>query len=260
MLTAFDALPTFNVAKASPPFSVLIKATDDLSGVDHLLFTAVGPSGQRIPVLVNADYPATSFSRRVGIGWGLYSGRLLQPGTWTIDQARLVDLARNHSKYNQAALAALGNTSFTVVNNGPYDAVAPTLTGGQVLTPVVSLSAPARGTTNQAPFVGAKVTLADTGSTAVAGVAAAGVTFCLADESRCLDLMANPNASALATGTLIAGLQVSAVVGQMPGEYLLYEVVVIDQAGNMRELLSTVFGGTIDFSALFPTTKITLTP
>jgi hypothetical protein len=50
------------------------------------------------------------------------------------------------------------------------------------------------------------------------------------------------------------------VLGQVPGEHFLYEVVLWDQAGNARELLGTAFGGSTDFGALFPTTKISLVP
>jgi hypothetical protein len=258
-LTTFDAGTTLNVSKATPLFSVLIKATDDLSGVRDILFLATGPSGQRIFVDTRADYPTTSFVRRVGFT-SFYAGRLLQPGVWRIDEARVEDLVGNPGKYNQTALAALGNTTFTVVNTGAYDAVAPTLTSGQILTPTVSLSATAKGTTNQAPFVGVKVTAADTGSTAVAGMAGAAAAFCIAGNNPCLELWASPTGGSQATGTFVVGAQVSAVLGHVPGEYQLYEVVLWDQAGNTRELVSKDYGGTTDFSTLFPTTKITLKP
>jgi len=139
VLTVFDAGTTFTVSKATPLFNVLIKATDNLSGVRSIIFWTSGPSGQRIPMVVTVEYPQKSFNRRVGYT-SLYAARLLQPGVWTIDEARVEDLAGNHAEYDQAALAVLGNTTFTVVNSGAYDAVAPTLTSGQVLTPSVSLS------------------------------------------------------------------------------------------------------------------------
>ena len=50
------------------------------------------------------------------------------------------------------------------------------------------------------------------------------------------------------------------VLGHAPGEYLLYELNLVDHAGNIRNLLSTDFGGTTDFGALMGNTKITLTP
>jgi hypothetical protein len=179
---------------------------------------------------------------------------------WTIDEARVEDVVGNPGKYNQAQLAALGNTTFTVVNTGAYDAVAPTLTSGQIMTPTVSLSASAKGTANQAPFIGVKLTAADTGSTALAGMAGAAVALCTAGNNPCLELWATPTGGSQATGTFFAGAQVSAALGHVPGEYQLYEVVLWDQAGNMRELVSKDYAGTTDFSTLFPTTKITLKP
>lgn len=259
-LTTFDAGTTFNVNKATPLFSILIKGTDDLSGIRDAGYFATGPSGQRIFGSVLSDYPATAFNRR-GSFTSLYSARLLQPGTWTIDKAGVEDVAGNNRGYDQAELAALGNTSFTVVNSGGYDAVAPTLTSGQILTPAVSVSASAKGAPNQAAFVGVKLTAADTGSTAVAGLAGAHAAFCLADESRCLDLFTStPNGGSQPTGSFTLGMQVSPVLGMVPGDYLLYGVAIWDQAGNFQFLLSTTFGGPTDFSALFPTTKITLKP
>jgi hypothetical protein len=53
---------------------------------------------------------------------------------------------------------------------------------------------------------------------------------------------------------------VSTALGHVPGEYLLYEIVLVDHAGNARELLSTAFGGTTDFGSLFPSTTLTLKP
>lgn len=40
----------------------------------------------------------------------------------------------------------------------------------------------------------------------------------------------------------------------------LYEVILVDHAGNARTLLNTAFGGSTDFSALMVNTTIKLTP
>lgn len=259
VLTAFDAGTSLNTAKATPPFSVLVKASDDLSGVRSILFWATGPSGQRIPALVELAYPVKSHDGRIGFG-ALFAGRLLQPGVWTIAEARVEDLAGNHASYDQAALAALGNTTFTVVNKGSHDAVPPTVGSGQVLTPVVSLSAVAKGTASLAPYVGIKVLAVDNGSTALAGLAGAEAAFCIAGDNPCLELRATPMGGAQASGTLTLGAQVSPQLGHVPGEYELCELGVWDQAGNAAVLSSVACGGSTDFSLYFPTTKITLTP
>ncbi|MFO1341149.1 MAG: hypothetical protein U1F53_23490 [Burkholderiaceae bacterium] len=259
VLTSFNADTTLNLAKPTPPFSVQVKASDDLSGVRTLLFWASGPSGQRIPALVELAYPAKSHDGRVGFGT-LFAGRLLQPGVWTITEARVEDAAGNHAEYDHAALAALGNASFTVLNKGNHDATGPGVTSGQVLTPVISLSSPAKGTAGLAPFVGIKVLASDTGNTALAGLAGAEAAFCINGDNPCIELRATPPGGAQASATLTLGAQVAAALGHVPGEYELCELGVWDQAGNATVLDSVACGGSTDFSLLFPTTKITLTP
>ncbi|MFO1337292.1 MAG: hypothetical protein U1F53_03510 [Burkholderiaceae bacterium] len=259
VLTAFDAGATLNLAKPTPPFSVLVKASDDLSGVRSVLFWASGPSGQRIPALVELAYPVKSHDGRIGFG-ALFAGRLLQPGVWTIAEARVEDVAGNHAEYDHAALAALGNATFTVVNKGSHDAAAPSVDSGQVLTPVVSLSSAAKGTAALAPFVGIKVVASDTGSTALAGLAGAEAAFCIAGDNPCIELRATPLGGAQPSATLTLGAQVATSLGHVPGEYELCELGVWDQAGNASVLSSVACGGSTDFSLYFPTTRITLTP
>lgn len=258
-LTQFDAGTTWSMNRGAAPLSVLVKGTDDLSGLSDILIESVGPSGQSLYSYGAFDYPALSVSRRVPMD-SFFAGRLLEPGVWTIVRARLVDLAGHPRKVEGAALAALGNTSFTVVNPGSFDNVAPTLVSAQLLTSAVSLSGTAKGTT-MAPFVGLKLGAADTGATAVAGVATVHAAFCLADESRCIDILqTTPLGGAPTSATVTIGRQVSAAFGDAPGTYLLYEVILIDHAGNARSLLSTAFGGTTDFGALMGKTTITVTP
>jgi hypothetical protein len=242
-LTVFDAGPTWSMTRGVVPLSILVKGTDDLSGLSHILIEIVGPRGQSLFGFADFDSPAKSVSRRVMLN-AFFDGRLIEPGDWNVVRARLVDLAGNPRKVEGAALAALGNT---VVNGGTFDNLAPTLVGGQLLTTSVSLSGTAKGTT-QAPFVGLKMTVADSGATGVAGIASVHAAFCLADESRCLDLMQSaPLGGAATSATVTVGRQVSTVLGHVPGEYLLYEIVLVDHAGNARELLSTAFGGSTDF-------------
>lgn len=258
-LTVFDAGTTWSMNRGAAPLSVLVKGTDDLSGLSHVLIESVGPSGQSLFALGEFDYPALSVSRRVPLNT-LFAGRMLEPGAWTIVRVRLVDLAGHPRKVEGAALAALGNTAFTVVNSGTMDNVAPTLVSAQLLTSAVSLSGAAKGTT-QAPFLGVKLGVADSGATAVAGIATAHAAFCLADESRCIDLVqSTPLGGASTSASITLGRQVAAMLGQAPGDYVLYEVVLVDHAGNARQLLSTAFGGTTDFGALMGNTTIKLSP
>lgn len=258
-LTVFDAGTTWSMNRGAAPLSALVKGTDDLSGLSHVLIEFAGPSGQNLFALGAFDYPVLSVSRRVPLNT-LFAGRMLEPGAWTIVRVRLVDLAGHPRKVEGAALAALGNTAFTVVNPGTMDNAAPTLLSAQLLTSAVSLSGTAKGTT-QAPFLGLKLGVADSGATAVSGVAAAHAAFCLADESRCIDfIQSTPLGGALTSASITLGKQVAAVLGQVPGDYILYEVVLVDHAGNARQLLSTAFGGTTDFGALMGNTTIKLSP
>ena len=259
-LTQFTAGTTWSMNRGAVPLSVLVKGSDDLSGLSHILIQAVGPSGQGLAAYASFDYPVKTVSRRVSMSTPFFAGRLLESGPWTIVKARLVDWAGNPRKVEGAALAALGNASFTVVNPGTFDNVAPTLTSAQLLTSSVSLSATAKGTT-QAPFIGLKLGVADSGASATAGIASVHAAFCLADESRCVDMMQSaPLGGNAPSATITIGQQVSGVLGHAPGEYLLYELNLVDHAGNIRNLLSTDFGGTTDFGALMGNTKITLTP
>jgi hypothetical protein len=259
-LTQFAAGTTWSMNRGAVPLSVLVKGSDDLSGLSHILIQAVGPSGQGLAAYASFDYPVKSVSRRVSMSTPFFAGRLLEPGAWTIVKARFVDQAGNPRKVEGSALAALGNTAFTVVNTGTFDNVAPTLTSAQLLTSAVSLSGTAKGTT-KAPFVGLKLGVADSGATGTAGIASVHAAFCLADESRCLDMLQSaPLGGNAPSATITIGQQVSPALGHVPGEYLLYELNLIDHAGNIRNLLSTAFGGTTDFGALMGNTKITLTP
>jgi len=130
---------------------------------------------------------------------------------------------------------------------------------GQVLTPAIALSDFANGTT-KAPFAGVKLTLTDTGSTALAGIAGAEVAFCIAGNNPCIEMLATNVGGSQANGTLSPGTQVATILGNVPGVYELCDLGVWDQAGNTQVLSSVACGGTTDFSDYFPTTTITLTP
>jgi hypothetical protein len=258
VLTMFNANPTLNVSKAAAPFKIVFKATDDLSGVLSITANALGPSGQSVAVNLRPGYPA----KNVG-GKGGFSplNRLLEPGTWKFSQAYGYDVAGNFFSVSSGALAALGNTTFTVVNNSGYDLVKPSLTGGQLQTPSVSISSHVPGTTDTDRYVGVKLNLTDAGNTAVAGVASAYAKLCqVGDPNKCLSLSGLTSATGQPSVTLSATAQVSAARGNVPGDYELQSVYVYDQAGNYASYLGTKFGGTTDFGAMFPATKIMLSP
>ncbi len=258
VLTAFNAGTKLNLGKAASPFAIAIKATDDSSGLRNLNFFATGPSGQVISGAIDPAFPSTSFAGYGGFG---AVSQFLQPGVWKFTSANGRDWANNSFSVDEAGLAALGNTTFTVVNAGGYDLVQPSLTSGKLITGTVSLSAVAKGTSSEDPFVGVRLTTADTGTGAVAGVKSVAALFCqLVDPSKCFLLSGATTATGLAALTLNAKAQVSVARGNVTGDYTLNSVTVQDHAGNLVTLTSTLFGGATDFSAIFPGALIKLTP
>ncbi|HRI19193.1 MAG TPA: hypothetical protein PL196_11775, partial [Burkholderiaceae bacterium] len=68
------------------------------------------------------------------------------------------------------------------------------------------------------------------------------------------------SATGLTAPTITIKTQVSATRGNVPGDYALQSVTVLDHAGNFQTYNSTLFGGTTDFSTLFTATVIKLVP
>lgn len=259
VLTAFNAGTLLNLASPQPTFNVAIKGADDLSGIIYAGFQAKSPSGNYISGSLNLGYPSRALNGKAGLRESYFASRLLEPGTWTIDYAYVQDLAGNYSNYDAAQLAALGNTVFTVASKA-YDLTPPVLVSGRVLTPSVSLSSFARGTSDVPPFIGVSVKATDEGNTGRAGVDYAFVEFCLADGSHCIYAYGETEVGGLAAATLSLGRPVSPAYDDVPGDYFIDYAYVVDKAGNYQVLYGPRYGGTTDFSTLFPTTKITLTP
>lgn len=258
VLTAFNSGATLDVGKAASPFSVTVKATDELSGVQALYFYATGPSGQTIYAYAAQGYPAKS----VNLAGGLNSiNRMLEPGSWRFTYGYATDAAGNYSYFDEAALDALGNTTFTVVNKSGYDLTKPSLTAGKLITTAVSLASHQPGTADQDRYVGASLTAIDSGNTALAGIRQGYADFCqLADPAKCIHLYGYVYATGKSSVSLAVGAQVSAARGNVPGDYELHSVYLYDYAGNYSHLQSDKFGGTTDFSSLLPVTVIKLKP
>ena len=250
VLTAFNVPTTLNLAKSAAPFKVALKATDDLSGVLRVYFFAEGPSGQTLTLYASSGFPLASFALPAGIS---SLSRLIEPGTWNVTYGYGYDAAGNVSYFDQPALQALGNTSFAVVNNGGYDKLNPTLVDGKILTPTVSLSAFAPGTSSEPPYVQVKVNATDPGDTAVAGLKQVVLYFCkVAKPDVCIYPSASTYATAQGTMSFFAGTQVSAANGTVTGTYELAYVNIYDHADNATALVGTKFGGPTNFSTLFP--------
>ncbi len=196
-----------------------------------------------------SGFPALSVGLNLGVG---AFNRMMEPGAWKFNYGYGYDGAGNYTLYDQATLEALGNTTFTVVNNGGYDLVKPLLTGGKIVTPTVSLSSFLPGTTNRPPYASVKVNLSDAGNTALAGVKSVTLYFCkLAAPNPCFYPTGSSNATGQATAALNVGTEVTAAA-VATGTYELKTVYIYDHAGNYSYLNGTLFGGTTDFSTLFP--------
>lgn len=249
-LLAFNAASAINLGKSAAPFKVYAKMSDDLSGASTMYFYATGPSGQTAYVYAPSSFPAPTLSANLGFS---PLNRMMEPGVWKFEYGYGYDGADNYSVFDEAALEALGNTVFTVTNNGGYDTTQPQLIDGKVLTPSVSLASVLPGTTNKPTSAGVKVNLTDAGNTALAGVKSVTLYFCkLADPNKCIYPSASVYATGQASAALTAGTEVSAANGIATGTYELRHVYVYDHAGNYSALYGTKFGGSTDFSTLFP--------
>lgn len=258
VLTKFTASTKLDLRQAQPTFKVAVKGTDDLSGLNYLYFYALGPSGQYLYGYYYAGFPQTAFSGNAGLSTPV--SRLTEPGTYNIVSAYAYDVAGNYSYVDAPTLASLGgNTVFTVVNSAGYDIVKPTLVGGKILTPTISVASHAAGTTDKDPYIGITVDTTDAGNTAVSGVRQATAVFCKSgDTGTCIYVSGSTYAGGQPTLTLNLSGTVTPTTAL--GNYLLYYLYVSDFASNYAYYYSTDFAGTTDFSTMFPTTKIKVTP
>lgn len=257
LLTAFEAVKTYDTTDPSSAISATFKSTDDLSGVRYVIAGAHGPSGQLILLSYREAWPQSK------IGGHLLTGALppfLEPGVYAVDTLFITDDANNTNFYDAAALSALGNVSFTVKNKWGFDLTPPALTRGRILTPKVSRSGTQPGT--GAPgYVAVEVESTDMGNTATAGFWGAYMEFCLLDHSSCLYLE-NTDFDGARPGTAKATIRLSAQPseGQPIGDYHIASYYGYDHSGNAQNLKSQEFDGETDFSAYFPRLFITIKP
>jgi hypothetical protein len=255
--TTPPTLANFNVtppADAAGPLAQVIvhaKASDDLSGVQTVMFELVGPHGQAVWFDDMLEVPTKNFSGKIAVDVSAY----LEPGTWTVQQAYVIDAAGNYAIYSGPALAALGNSQVTIVSSHGdlADYTPPTLTQGTVSTPTLSVSGLQKGT-SQPPIAAVDFTASDVGS----GIRHVESMWCLADSSACLFTTLAESVRGRQKDTLSLG---TSIAGAPPGTYLLEYVGVYDYAGNWTSYMGTDFGGDTDFSTLMPAGhSITVTP
>lgn len=250
-----------------PSATVNLSLTDDLSGLQTWIINLVGPSGQMVQRVEGISTGQRRLDGRVSVGAAPVAtvplSRYSEPGVWTVDSVFVSDAAYNMRIYDHDALAAMGRTSFTVRNEGGYDKLGPRLLAGQIETKRVSLTTPPPGTwEGTLPNLSVGLRVVDDGNTAVSGPQEAIAAFCLPDRyGNCVDrfeLQGHANEVGRRSANLRLGGQPRA--DQTPGRYILYYVFLADLARNAAVLSTSALGGETDFSALFPTTTITIDP
>ena len=260
VVTAFKSASTLNLSKVVVPFNIQATITDDLSGVKYCYFYAYGPSGQYMSAYIYAGFPTSSLSGKGGFS---SISRLLEPGTWKFKYGYCYDAVDNYAYISESTLDGLGGTTFTLVNDSGYDLAKPKLKGGKIhaQSEKVLLSEHPKGSTDKDPYVGVQVDVKDLGSTVTSGIKQVYAYFCqIAEPSKCLNLYGYLYATGVVNATISATAQVSVARGNEPGDYELKTVYVYDHAGNSEYYTSTLFGGTTDFSTMFPSTLIKLRP
>jgi hypothetical protein len=255
-------------AQAGMPAAVAkVSISDDLAGLQTLIFTLVGPSGQMVQRVEGLTTGQRRLNGRLSIGAAPVAAvpfsRFSEPGTWTVDSVFISDAAYNGLYLDRTALAAMGRTQFTVHNPAGHDKAGPNLVRGALETRRVSLSTPPAGTfPGTLPWLSAGLRMVDEGNGAVAGPTEAILAFCLLDRfNDCVDrfeLQGHVNEFGRPSANFRVGGQPRA--DQATGRYILQYAVLMDQARNMTVLTSTLVGGETDFSQLFSQTVITIDP
>lgn len=235
----------FNLPKAisvSPPFGNIlvhdIRAQDDSAGVWYLWPTLVGPSGQSMELSNLMGWGDLSVNQQVGT----YLPAKTEPGQWTLGSVRVCDAAANCATLDGAALTAAGGRHRVTVKNPSYDAVAPSLTAGEITQYYRQGMLPG--------YLIARLTIQDTGTISVSGVSGAEVMLCLTDGFTCVSANGSTMVPGLASTTVVAANQVNEHMPQ--GQYWIKYIRVSDQHNNQRIYTSTLFGGETDFAQLFP--------
>jgi hypothetical protein len=218
-------------------------ATDNLVGVQSAEVTVRSADGQ----YSRSDFRSVSFPRgRATLSVPLTFWADSVSGEWLLSSVTLTDANDNARFYDAAALAALGNTSFQVVNRVRTDGIEPEFTGGAILTRTVSRGAPPRGEfPHSLARVGVSLTATDSGVSKISGLSRGYATLCMEGGWPCIYVAGEAERLGKAAGTLVLGNVVSrdAAVGR----YTVESVELMDVQGNTRYLYSW----DVDFNALF---------
>jgi hypothetical protein len=266
VLRRFNLSGSVNAQLPAQAIDADIRITDNLSGVVYYYLELRSPSGTAVYRSKTVPAPETNVSSTLSVGSPYSSPGFTvfsQPGRWVATFLYAYDANGNVASYSQTDLAGFGNTTFTVSNSGGYDIVPPSLLSGSILTTTLRRSRAPVGTgAGTPPYASADMRLQDAGNGAISGTYYGYLSFCLPDSGTgCQDtlfLIGYTNRKGLVGNTLRVGGQISST--QTPGVYKLRSAYLYDIAGNSLNLVSTEFGGSTDFSTLFPETSIVINP
>lgn len=264
ILQKVDVTGSVNAQGVNQYITATVTVTDDLSGVAWFVVDFRSPSGMHhVTRAKSIPVPRTKVKSEITVGASPFSEppflRFAEPGTWTIYSLSASDAAGNTVSYNESQLNLIGGYHrFQVSNSGGYDAAAPALASGTIMTPIVRLSKAPKGMpAGTPPFVNARVSMTDSGNGIVSGTYIGRLMFCLAGSGSCQAGATNTfvmsgvsNRTGLTASTLTVGT--SLAKNQVLGNYLIHSLEMVDVAGSHRTLLSTDFGGSTDFHAYFP--------
>ena len=164
VLRAVASGGSINAAIRNVQAVVALTIVDNLAGVSGATVYLRGPSGQQLSGNWSNSFATNREQAQVPIDM-TYVG---ENGTWVVYSVSVQDANGNSHYYDQAAVAALGATSFTI-KGATSDQDAPWLSaGGTNLTPVVSRSTPPGGMLPGTPArVGVNLKVSDAGSSGV---------------------------------------------------------------------------------------------
>lgn len=218
---------------------VSLKMVDNLTGVDRATVSLISPSGEQQKFGAwQSPFPQT----RDHIDFAIDMDDVSENGEWRVAYVNVEDANGNGSGYDEAALAALGETRFNV-SGGEGDRLEPSaLQGGVNLTPQVSRSTPPRGMLPGTwARTGVRLNVADLGSSGVRG---ATMEFCSeTSEWDCFTVSGTVSARGVSSASVVLG---GAVYDYVPvGRYRPYSLYLSDFAGN-TQYLARYNGDTLD--------------
>lgn len=263
-LTSLTAGTTVNVQNPlNRELTVNLRVRDNLAGLQSVIAYAQGPNGQVISSAHGFEWPVGSERVVLKLLLNDYSA----PGAWQVTDVVVSDINGNSAYYDAAALSALGNTAFTVLNRNTLDTVAPVLDGASAITPTVSVGTPPRGNLPGVPArVAVQIQASDPAedpatpthresAAPVSGLAWASIGYCNLELGYCFWL----SGEAPIPGASPSSFAISASLwnGLPPGTYHATDAYVGDRFGNSRYY---AFEGGGESGLLGTAASITLVP